>query len=59
MSLLKVVKLLSQLTGNYQLSSSFSVKVGIYQGFVSTFVYHGNGCSDRRYEGWFINGVVV
>ena len=27
--------------------------------FVSTFVYLGNGCSDRRYEGWFINGVVV
>ena len=27
--------------------------------FESTFIYHGNGCSDRRCEGWFINGVVA
>ena len=26
--------------------------------FESTFIYHGNGCSDRRCKGWFINGVV-
>ena len=25
----------------------------------STFVYHGNACSDRRCEEWFINGVAV
>ena len=24
----------------------------------STFTYHGNGCSDRTCEGWFINRVV-
>ena len=24
----------------------------------STFTYHGNGCSDRTSEGWFINRVV-
>ena len=27
--------------------------------FESTFIYHGNGCSGRRCEGWFINGLVV
>ena len=27
--------------------------------FESTFIHHGNGCSDRRCEGWYINGVVV
>ena len=26
--------------------------------FESTFINHGNGCSDRRCEGWFINGVL-
>ena len=27
--------------------------------FKFTFIYHGNGCSDRRCDGWFINGVAV
>ena len=27
--------------------------------FESTFIYHGNGCFDGRYEGWFIDGIVV
>ena len=27
--------------------------------FESTFIYHGSGCSDRRCEGWLINGAVV
>ena len=27
--------------------------------FESSFIYHGNGCSDRRCAGWFINGVAV
>ena len=27
--------------------------------FESTFIYHGNGCSDGRCEGSFINGVVL
>ena len=42
-----------------ELSSSFSVKDGVHHCFESTFNYHGNGYSDRRCEGWFINGVVV
>ena len=27
--------------------------------FESTFIFHSKGCSDRKCEGWFINGVVV
>ena len=48
-----------------ELSSSFSVFILCESWclsrvcFESTFIYHGNGCSDRRCEGWFINGVVV
>ena len=55
---IKVVKLLSRLTGDFKLifcESWCPSRVC----FESTFVYHSNGCSDRRCEGWFINGIVV
>ena len=55
---IKVVKLLSRLTGDFKLIFCESwCPSRVY--FESTFVYHSNGCSDRRYEGWFINGIVV
>ena len=40
-------------------SSSFSLKVGIHQGSALSLLLSTFGCSDRRCEGWFINGVVV
>ena len=55
MSLCKGCKTAVSVDG--ELSSSFSAKVGVHQ--ESAYIYHGNECSDRRWEGWFINGVVV
>ena len=59
MSLYKGCKTATSVDG--ELSSSFSVKVGVYQGsalspLLFIMVIHVN---DRRCEGWFINGVVV
>ena len=55
MSLYKGCKTASSVDG--ELSSSLSVKVGVHLG--STLSPLLDGCSDRRCEGWFINGVVV
>ena len=55
---IKVVKLLSQLMGSYQVHSLESWCPSRFC-FESTFIYHGNGYSDRRREGSLINGVVV
>ena len=54
---MKVVKLLSQLTGAIKFifcKSWCPSRVW----FESTFIYHDNGCSDRRCERWFMNEVV-
>ena len=43
-----------------ELWSRFSLKVCPSRVcFETTFIYYGNGCSDRRFEGLFVNGVVV
>ena len=54
MSLYKGCKTAASVDG--ELSSSFSVKVGVHQGSALSPLYL---CSDRRCEGWFVNGVVV
>ena len=58
MSLYKGCKTRTSVDG--ELSSSISVKVGVcLESALSLFIYHGNRCSDRMCEGWFIIGVVV
>ena len=46
--------------GDRELSSSFSVKVRVHQGFAFSPIlfYHGPGCFDR-WERWLINGIAV
>ena len=58
MSLYKSLKLLSQLMG--ELSSSFSVKVGVHQWFaLNPLLFMMVKDVPTRFEGWFTNGVVV